>query len=300
MTFFLIRNNQLITKFLHFLEVEKNLSKHTLVNYKNDLTQFSQFLREKNKDFKDMDRRFGREYLSLLHEKKYKPNSIARKISALKSFYKFLVSEGEIVETNFLYLRTPKKAKTIPVFLSEDEMFDLLNAPDDFEWKGLRDCAILEVLYSTGIRISELIGLKNSDIDFLGESIKVLGKGNKERIVPIGMNALKSLKIYLDFVRPKFSLSHKDLIFRNRFGKVLTDRSVRRMLDKYVTQVAILKNISPHKIRHTFATHLLNAGCDLRSVQEMLGHVNLATTQVYTHVEIERLKKDYKKAHPHS
>ena len=197
-------------------------------------------------------------------------------------------------------MQTPKKGQTLPVFLSEDEIFDLLNAPDDSSWLGQRDRAIFEVLYSSGIRLNELINLKIKDVDFFGETIKVLGKGSKERIVPIGLSSLKFLRVYMETVKLKFSLDFNDFCFRNRFGKRLSARSISRILNKYVKAVAISKKISPHKLRHTFATHLLNAGCDLRSVQEMLGHANLSTTQIYTHLEIDRLKADYKKSHPHS
>ncbi|MCP4482707.1 MAG: tyrosine recombinase XerC [bacterium] len=290
----------MLKNFIDYLKIEKNVSEHTLINYQSDLEQFLEFLIKKDKDFQDIDRLLGREYLAMLAAQNYKPNSIARKVSAIKSFYKFLIAEKEINETNFLYLRTPKKAKNIPVFLSEDEMIDLLNAPTDTDWRSFRDKAVLEILYSTGIRVSELVNLKLSDIDFLGETIKVFGKGRKERVVPIGLKALKAIKIYLDSVMGKYVLLNEDKILRNRLGTALTVRSIPRIIAKYVRQVSIVKNISPHKIRHTFATHLLNAGCDLLSVQKMLGHVNLSTTQIYTHVEIERLKKDYKKAHPHS
>jgi integrase/recombinase XerC len=231
-----------------------------------------------------------------LYDKKYKVSTVSRKISSIKSFFRFLVAENILEENYFLYLRLPKKEKNIPVFLSKDEIFDLLNAPNN-DLLGLRDRAIMEILYSTGMRVSELVNIKIIDIDLLGETIKIFGKGKKERIVPIGTNSLKIVK---DYVVMKYKLEYKDFLFRNHRNGVLTDRSVRRIIDKYITELAIHKKVSPHKIRHTFATHLLNEGCDLRSVQEMLGHVNLSTTQIYTHLEINKLKKDYMKAHPHS
>jgi tyrosine recombinase XerC len=288
-----------IKKFVDYMRIQKNYSEHTIENYTEDLEQLSAFLTNHEKTIHELDRKLAREYLSNLYEKKYKVSSVCRKISSIKSFFKFLLAENILKENYFLYLRLPKKDQNIPVFLSQDEMFDLLNSPDESKKQGLRDRAIIEVLYSTGIRVSELVNIKIMDIDLFGEIIKVLGKGRKERIVPIGTNSLKIVKQYIDEVTLKYGLTYKDFLFRNRMNGVLTVRSIPRIIEKHIKKLAIHKKISPHKIRHTFATHLLNQGCDLRSLQEMLGHVNLSTTQIYLHLDIEKLKKDYSKAHPH-
>ncbi|MFC1546249.1 tyrosine recombinase XerC [bacterium] len=292
--------NDIIKKFIHYLNIERNFSKHTLVNYKNDLTQFLSFLEKNKKTIKDINRLTGRAYLASLREKSYKKSSIARKIAVLKSFYKFLVSEDILEKNSFHYLRSPKLDKRIPVFLDRQEVIKLIEYPGRKSLFDLRDAVIMEILYATGVRVSELVGLRINDIDFWGELIKVTGKGNKQRIIPIGSVSLNIVKVYVDFLEVSNIKRNHNYLFINRRGGILTDRSVRRILDKYLKKLSISKKVSPHTLRHTFATHLLNAGCDLRSVQDMLGHVNLATTQIYTHVEIERLKKDYKKAHPHS
>ncbi len=290
----------LIEKFINYLKIEKNYSIHTIKNYEIDLKNLAEFLKNQTKNLQDFDRRLGREYLSGLYANNYKPTTISRKISSIKSFLKFLTSENLLEKNNFLYTRLPKKSKNIPIFLSQDEMFDLLNAPEGDQKFELRDTAILEILYSTGIRVAELISIKIQDIDLFGETIKILGKGRKERIVPIGTNSIKIVKKYIDEIIFKYSLTSKDFLFRNFKGEVLNVRSVSRIISKYIRKLALTKKISPHKIRHTFATHLLNQGCDIRSVQEMLGHANLSTTQIYAHLDINRLKKDYNKAHPHS
>jgi integrase/recombinase XerC len=292
--------NEVIDRFISYLNLEKNFSNHTLINYKSDLEQFFIFLNKNKKTVKDIDRLTGRAYMAELREKEYKKSSLARKIAVLKSFYKFLVSEKIIEKNTFLYLRSPKQDKRIPSFLDQEEAIDLVEAPKDETIFDLRDTAILETLYATGVRVSELVNLKLRDIDFLGEMIKVLGKGNKERLIPIGQKSLIVLKNYVDMLDTLNISRDHGFLFINHRGGALTDRSIRRILNKYILKLSITKKVSPHTLRHTFATHLLNAGCDLRSVQEMLGHVNLATTQIYTHVEIERLKKDYLKAHPHS
>ncbi|MDR0675793.1 MAG: tyrosine recombinase XerC [Elusimicrobiota bacterium] len=291
-----------IDKFLDYLQKERNYSAYTLLNYKKDLIDLFEFLKKKEKNLSEIDNKLSREFLTKLYDKGLQTSSVSRKISAIKSFFKFLINEKIFSEKDnyFLYIRNPKLPKKIPVFLSQDEIFDLLNMPDDSELLGLRDRAILEVLYSTGIRVSELINLKITDIDLFGETIKVFGKGKKERIVPIGKNSIAIVKKYIDEITKKYSFSHRDFLFRNFRAGHLTTRCVGRIIDKYINILAISKKISPHKIRHTFATHLLNAGCDLRSIQEMLGHVNLSTTQIYSHLEIDKLQKEYQKAHPHS
>lgn len=299
-----MNNEELVDKYIKYLELEKNFSNNTLINYKSDLEQFLIFLKANNKSLLTIDRLVGRMYLAKLREDNYKKTSLGRKIATLKSFFKFLVIEGVIEKNNFLYIRSPKQDKKIPVFLDKDEAFSLIELPLHDTVMHLRDSSIFEVLYATGVRVSELVGMKNKDIDFIGETIQVRGKGNKERLVPIGIKSLNVLKRYIDKRAEYATIKNLDItksnLFINARGGSLTARSVRRILDKYLKMLSIKKHVSPHTLRHTFATHLINAGCDLKSVQEMLGHVNLSTTQIYTHVEIDRLKKDYLKAHPHS
>lgn len=291
----------IISRFITYLSAERNFSKHTIINYKNDLEQFFAFLKTQHISYKDVDRRVGRAYSALLAEKGYKKSSISRKIATLKTFYKFLVGENIVKKNSFLYLRSPKQDKRIPVFLDRSEMAHLLDATEHDTLFHLRDAAIIELLYATGIRVSELIGLHEKDIDFFGELIRVLGKGNKERLVPVGTTSIGVVKAYCDALKKKFrTRTTAAALFINQRGGNLTVRSVRRILNMYLQKISVTKKISPHKLRHTFATHLINAGCDIRSVQEMLGHMNIATTQIYTHVEFDRLKRDYQKAHPHS
>ncbi|MFC1566798.1 tyrosine recombinase XerC [bacterium] len=294
------KHKKLLESYLDYLNVERNFSQNTVVSYKNDLGQFLSFLAENKISLQKLDRKSGRAYLAGLKSHDYKKSSIERKIAVMKSFYKFLIAENIVKKTNFLYLRAPKKDKRIPSFLTQDEMDALLDAPDDGTLFGLRDRTVFEVFYSTGIRISELTNMRYNDIDFFGETISIRGKGNKERIVPIGRNSLSVVKKYCDERNKKFKLNNRSFIFINRKGEHINVRSIRRIVEKYIKKVSIIKKISPHTLRHTFATHLLNAGCDLKSVQDMLGHESLTTTQNYTHVQIEKLKKDYIKAHPHS
>ena len=283
--------NRYLEKFLLYLEVEKNYSPHTILNYKIDLKECFTFLKDipvENIKYLDL-----RRYLAQLRNKQLKPRSLARKLSALRSFFRFLHREGYITDNPSVILVTPKLDKKLPRFLTETEMLQLLETPTLEKISGKRDRAILETLYSTGIRVSELVGLNIDRVDFIGNIIKVMGKGKKERLVPIGEKALGSIKSYID----GRCFEHKAL-FLNKSGSRLSDRSVRNIINKYILQTSLRMNISPHMMRHSFATHLLNRGADLRSVQELLGHVNLSTTQIYTHVSTERLKSVYDKAHP--
>ncbi len=286
-----------IDKFLNYLKVERNVSVHTVVNYSVDLNDFGSFLG--GADIGSVDHLTVRRFLAALRSKNLSKRSIARKLSTLRSFFKFLHREGHIKTDPVTAVSTPKFDKYLPVFLGVDAVLRLLATPDANSLDGTRDRAILETLYSTGIRVSELVGLDVNDVDFIGGVVKVLGKGAKERIVPIGEAALTVIRRYGD-ERGKFSSKDrsKGALFVNRFGTRITDRSVRRIIDKYIKACSITQKISPHSLRHSFATHLLDRGADLRSVQELLGHVNLSTTQIYTHVTTERLKSVYDKAHP--
>ena len=284
-----------IVKFLNYLKVEKNMSMHTVLNYSIDLRDISKFLGD-SAEIEKIDYLALRKFLADLKLRNYSHRTIARKFACLRSFFKFLYREGYIKSNPISGLSTPKLERKLPVFLDESEVAKLLEAPPTDALAGLRDRAMLETLYSSGLRISELVGLNIDNIDFIGGVLKVLGKGRKERLVPIGDRALKCIRAYLE-KRGVESLDKK-AVFLNKSNSRLTDRSVRRTLEKYIHITSLREDISPHTLRHSFATHLLNRGADLRSVQELLGHMNLSTTQIYTHVTAERMKAVYNKAHP--
>ncbi|MBF0619737.1 MAG: tyrosine recombinase XerC [Candidatus Omnitrophica bacterium] len=280
-----------IAKFIAHLEDEKNYSEHTLLNYRLDLEEFDFFLN--GVEVRSVDYPTLRRYLAELRVRELKPRSVARKLSSLRSFFRYLQREGVLDKNPAALLLTPKLDKTLPHFLSEGETIKLIEAPGDDAGADLRDKAIFETLYSTGIRVSELVGMDISDADLIGNIIKVYGKGKKERIVPIGNKATAAIQAYLD------SRTDKVLaLFLNKAGGRLSDRSVRNIINKHIARAAIQQKVHPHMLRHSFATHLLDHGADLRSVQELLGHVNLSTTQIYTHLTTEKLKSVYDKAHP--
>ena len=282
-----------IEKFIRYLQIEKNYSRHTILNYKLDLEHFKNFLGELS--LEKVDYLILRKYLAALKEKNLKSRSVSRRLSALRSFFKFLIREGLLKNNPLASLSSPKQDKPLPLFLTEEEVTKLIEAAQPKDERGLRDRAVMETLYSTGIRVSELVGLNIEDIDFIGGVAKVMGKGKKERIVPIGDIALSTIRAYLE--RRK---KHQEVqaLFLNKSGRRITDRGVRNIIDKYIRMAGIKQGVSPHTLRHSFATHLLDRGADLRSVQELLGHVNLSTTQIYTHLTTEKLKKVYDKAHP--
>ena len=286
--------NPHINKFITYLNIEKNASEHTISNYQKDLEDFFIFLG--NKPLENIDYLILRQYSAQLRLLKYRSRTVARKLSSLRSFFKFLCREGIIQNNPAELLVSPKLDKTLPKFLTEQEMESCINYLNKAEKKSvldLRNYAILEVLYSSGIRVSELIGLNLDDLDLNQGILKVRGKGKKERIVPIGQKAIDALNRYLS------ASYRKDLaVFLNKSGSRLTARSVRKIVHKCSIAISASRNISPHTFRHSFATHMLNRGADLRSVQELLGHVNLSTTQIYTHVTTDRLKQIYDQAHP--
>ena len=290
--------------FIAKLEHENGFSEHTLRAYHKDLLQFDNFLKaEKRSSLESINHLLLRRFLAVLRSKNYSKTTIARKLASIRSFFKFLIREGELVANPFEMLRTPKQDKKLPYFLSISEVDVLLKTPDCSNVMGLRDMAIMETLYSTGIRVSELVGLDESNIDFFAGMIKVQGKGKKERLVPIGSHAIKAINEYIDSKskskkKEENKVSRSEPLFLNRFGGRLTARSVARSLDKYLKVSGVNLLTSPHTFRHSFATHLLDKGADLRSVQEMLGHSSLSTTQIYTHITTERLKNVYDKAHP--
>lgn len=288
-----------VKEFMEKLKHERSFSKHTLRAYHTDLTQFDSFLRdEKCKNLKRVNHLLLRKYLAILRSRNYSRTTIVRKLASLRSFFKFLNQEAVLESNPFEILRTPKQTKKLPHFLSINDIDTLLKTPDESEISGLRDRAMLETLYSTGIRVSELVGLNEEDVDFYGEMVKVQGKGKKERLVPIGSYAIKAINEYINSKKKKKGLGKNVPLFLNKYGDRLSSRSVARSLDKYLKLTGINLTTSPHTFRHSFATHMLDKGANLRAVQELLGHSNLSTTQIYTHVTTERLKQVYDKTHP--
>ncbi len=284
-----------VDQFLTYLRAEKNASEHTIKNYAVDLRDFSAFAGEIAPE--TIEYIHVRNFLAHLKEREFSQSSISRKLACLRSFFKYMAREQLLTTNPASNIATPKREKKLPEFLNQDEMNRLINAASDATKAGRRDRAIIEILYSTGMRVSELMCLNISDLDFVGGTLKVQGKGKKERMVPVGGTAVRAVEAYLGD-RTENEKQPSSPLFLNKNGTRLTDRSVRRILIKYAKRAGITKDISPHTIRHTFATHLLDRGADLRSVQDLLGHENLSTTQIYTHVTTKRLKDAYEKAHP--
>lgn len=239
-------------------------------------------------------------FLAFLGTQNYSKSTIARKLATLRSFYKFCLRRGYVSAHPLASIRTPKQEKRLPKFLELEQINQLLSTPDDNTLLGSRDRAILEVLFSTGVRVSELVDLNFPDVDFEGQTVRVRGKGKKQRTAPIGVTAIAAIRKYIELRRadPRSATFDQNALFVNKHGQRLSTRSVRRKLDKYLAEAGLDPNISPHTLRHSFATHMLNNGADLRSVQELLGHQSLSTTQVYTHLTAPRLKTAYDDAHP--
>ncbi len=286
-----------IDQFMQYLATERNVSPHTIEGYGSDLAQFAAFVRlergvEAGAD--RVDHLLIRRWLALLH-KDHRKSSIGRKLAALRAFFKYLLREGMVTRNPAELVSTPKKEKQLPFHLNIDEVTALVESPRDGGILVLRDRAILETLYSCGIRVSELTGLSVGEVDLEEGLMRVLGKGGKERVVPVGRHARQALAAYL---LARNNPPHDAPLLLNARGGRLTSRSVARTVDKYILNLATSKKISPHTLRHTFATHMLEAGADLRAIQELLGHASLSTTQKYTHVSIDRLMEVYDKAHP--
>ena len=331
-----MENSAIIQEFLNYLSYEKRFSEHTAKCYGADLKQFAEYLLSTSQSghpssepaslepitsaetasaatvathtapkidqlLISTDVNTVRGYLAVLNEKQYSKSTIARKLATLRSFYKFLVKRNHISSNPVMAVRTPRQEKKLPRFLEYEQVRRLLETPPMDNWLGARDRAIMETLYSTGIRVSELVALNMDDVDFLGEVVHIRGKGKKERIAPIGSSALQVIQYYMEF-RNKRAQSNSNfdskVLFVNKHGRRLSTRSVRRKMDKYLKMAGLDPAISPHTLRHSFATHMLNNGADLRSVQELLGHQSLSTTQVYTHLTTGKLKEVYENAHP--
>lgn len=331
-----MKDSVIINEFLSYLEFEKRFSVHTSKCYGVDLAQFGEFLTSRGADVSpsaeahtpdsmmvsgggtaaavatqarvDVDKLLVavdvsviRAYMTRLNEKQYSKATIARKLATLRSFYKFLMKRNRITANPVVGIRTPKQDKKLPRFLEYEEIKRLLETPPMDSWLGARDRAIMETLYSTGMRVSELVALNMDDVDFLGEVVHIRGKGKKERIAPISSSVLQIIQHYMEF-RNKRAQNNSNfdsrVLFVNKHGGRLSTRSVRRKMDKYLKMAGLDPAISPHTLRHSFATHMLNRGADLRSVQELLGHQSLSTTQIYTHLTTSKLKDVYDNAHP--
>ncbi len=331
-------NLQIIESFLNYLLHERHFSLYTAKCYGADLRQYCDYLADEFDIAMNVEQEGNaltqarahtsngtangaaaatvtgtiiqadvnviRAFLSHLSEQSYSPSTMARKIATLRSFYKWADRTGIVKGNPMVMIRTPKQAKRLPKAITVEEIERLLSAPDDRELLGARDRAILETLYSTGVRVSELVDLDSTDLDEYGEALHIRGKGKKERLVPLGSHALAAIRHYLSMFHqdPRYqqaeSQGARPPLFINKHGGRLSSRSVRRKLDKYLREVGLDPTISPHTLRHSFATHLLGNGADLRSVQELLGHQSLSTTQIYTHLTTQRLRDAYDDAHP--
>jgi integrase/recombinase XerC len=290
--------------FLRYIRYEKNASPHTVKSYGRDLDEFRAYLspREEKIPLEQIDHITIRDFLTHLTAKGNRKTSVARKLATLRSFFRYVHREGGVASNPARLVRTPKLPKPAPRFLSIKEVETLLGLPDVATERGCRDRAILELLYASGLRVSELVGLNLADVSLAEQLVKVRGKGRKERLVPFGEQARQTLTAYLQsrrqLVARRRTSAQPDAVFLNLRGGRLTARSVERNLEQYVRRASLLLKVHPHVLRHSFATHLLGNGADLRSIQELLGHANLSTTQRYTHVSVEELMRIYREAHP--
>ena len=289
-----------VQQFMRYVQLEKNFSIHTVREYESDLQHFTSFLQSEGvTDLRQVEYIHARLYVTKLYGEKKARTSISRKISSIRSFFRFLNREYELDDAPFRSLYHPKKEQRLPNFFYEEELQQLFERNIADSPKSIRNIAILELLYATGIRVSELTSIDLQDIDFHYSIVRVMGKGRKERIVPFGNYAHEALVVYIDTVRPKLMKNKEhNRLFVNMRGGELTARGVRHILSEMMEVACMQTKIYPHMLRHTFATHLLNNGADLRTVQELLGHAHLSSTQVYTHVTKETLRKTYMNAHP--
>jgi integrase/recombinase XerC len=289
--------------FLQYLRVERGASPHTLKSYREDLMALADYLAGEDGSCPEPESiTVGelRGFLAALQEGGFAKASISRRMASVRSFFRFGQREGWVKANPAKALRNPRKSRKLPHFLTTDEINKLLTAPQGDEPQEVRDRAILETLYSAGLRVSELVGISDGDLDFAAGIVRVRGKGKRERLSPIGSHATRALKAWLAkrTLSPRIAKDRQAPVFTNKFGTRLTTRSVARMLEKYLKETALDSRTSPHTLRHSFATHLLDRGADIRSVQELLGHKSLVTTQIYTHVSTSNLKAAYEKAHP--
>ena len=285
-----------LEEYLKYLKYQKNYSEETISSYDEDLVEFLDFLNRENIEVLDVKYDDIRFFLMELDNKHNKASTVSRKLSSLRGFYKYLINNNYTSNNPFSLIKTPRKEKKLPRFFYYNELEEMFNSIDISNALGQRNRLILEVLYASGVRVSELVNIKVRDIN--DEEVKVLGKGNKERITRIGDYAREILDIYLNDGYKELNKNNSDYLFLNKDGEQLTTRGIRYILDQIIKNTNVKKKISPHMLRHSFATHLLNEGCDILSVQELLGHESLTATAIYTHVSTDRLKDVYFKTHP--
>ncbi|MDO8461823.1 MAG: tyrosine recombinase XerC [Deltaproteobacteria bacterium] len=296
-----VRKDQDVENFLEWLRHERRVSPHTVLSYRRDLEQFQNFLKEEGalKKLSSLSEIQVRRFIGFLFQKKNQASSIARKLSALRSFYRYLQRKGILEQSPAREITSPKLPKRMPKFLTVDEMNLVLQIASGDDWKTLRDRSILELLYATGLRVSEIVSLNLENVDLEEEILRVVGKGSKERLAVVGSKARSALEKYLPVrVRVFKKGAGSSVLFPNRNGKRLTTRSIQRLVALYALKAGLMKKVTPHIFRHSFATHLLDGGADLRGIQELLGHASLSTTQKYTHVSLDRLMEVYDKTHP--
>lgn len=288
-----------IDRFIEYLKYQRNYSDFTCNNYKKDLNEYNSFILNNKINYKNMDYNEAKEYVIYLNKKNDAKSTISRKLSSLRTFYKYLVLNNKVESNPFLLVSSPKKEKRIPKFINYNNMEEILNVPNIKTKEGQRERVILEVLYASGVRVSELVNIKLKDIDFSNKNILILGKGSKERLVSFGDYALEYINLYLKEGRNLLLDGVKsDYLIVGKKSEKLTTRRVEQIIDDIIKRTSIKLNITPHMFRHTFATHLLDNGCDLLVVQELLGHASLSSTEIYTHVSNEHLREVYLKCHP--
>jgi len=292
--------SEAVDSFINFLKIEKDASLHTIRSYMNDLVELINFIGDDSKDIRNIDFFTLREYITTLYDKKLSKTTIERKVSSIKSFYKYLNQKGVVQENPARMLRFPKKEKKLFKVFNIDDLFNLLEIPDKSTPSGLRDALIMELMYGTGVRVSELVGIKIDDIDFEGLRLRVRGKGKKERIIPLAEFHIKFIRKYISLREEMLKGDNvkTDQVFINKYGTPLSDRSVRRIVEKYLKLAGLPLEFSPHSFRHSFATHMLESGADLRTIQTLLGHSSLSTTQKYTHLNLSDILKIYDETHP--
>ena len=291
----------MLDKFCDYLKNQKNYSDYTILNYKKDLEEYFEFLDNKKYSYKEMDYKKCVEYLVYLDQKQLKKTSVSRRLSSIRTFYKFLVLNNYTDNNPFLLVSSPKKEKRIPKFINYQGIDEIFNIPNTKTPDGQRERVILEVLYGAGVRVSELVNIKLKDIDFNNKTILIFGKGSKERIVSFGNPAKEAMNEYIKSGRGLLLNDVKsDYLIVGKEKESLTTRRIEQIIDSLITKTSIKMNITPHMFRHTFATHLLDQGCDLIAVQELLGHESLSSTEIYTHVSNEHLREVYLKCHPRS
>ena len=288
-----------INNFIEYLKYQRNYSDFTCNNYKKDLNEYNSFILNNKINYKNMDYNEAKEYVIYLNKKNDAKSTISRKLSSLRTFYKYLVLNNKVESNPFLLVSSPKKEKRIPKFINYNNMEEILNVPNIKTKEGQRERVILEVLYASGVRVSELVNIKLKDIDFSNKNILIFGKGSKERLVSFGDYALEYINLYLKEGRNLLLDGVKsDYLIVGKKSEKLTTRRVEQIIDDIIKKTSIKLNITPHMFRHTFATHLLDNGCDLLVVQELLGHASLSSTEIYTHVSNEHLREVYLKCHP--